>query len=115
MNVSDERKYVIVCNRHTGLIKDALLFWGKITDDKEERSFGGYTVQFDLCERYTRKELEIWRGENYKAAYPFFDEIPLKRKSSNGLLEFKKCPDVFISIDELNALGYSVIEVMTRK
>ena len=68
------RKYVIVCNEHKAMLKDTLLFWGSLTDDNEERSFSGYTCQIDKCERYTRQELEEWRG-NLKKEYPFFDEL----------------------------------------
>ena len=37
MNVNSERKYVIVCNEHIGTVKDALLFWGSLTDDSREK------------------------------------------------------------------------------
>lgn len=36
MNVNSERKYVIVCNEHLAIFKDALLFWGSLTDDSSE-------------------------------------------------------------------------------
>lgn len=86
MNVNSERKYVIVCNEHTAIFKDALLFWGSLTDNREKRSFSGYTCQIDKCERYTRKELEEFRGD-LKAEYPFFDEL----KNECDFSEKMKC------------------------
>lgn len=108
MNVNSERKYVIVSNEHEAIIKDALFFWGSLTDDNaEKRSFGGYTCQIDKCERYTRKELEDFRG-NLKEEYPFFDELTNER-------DFFKKSEVFISIDDLKEkLHYREIKVMVR-
>lgn len=37
MNVNSERKYVIVCNEHPAIFKDALLFWGRLTDDSRKK------------------------------------------------------------------------------
>lgn len=94
MNVNSERKYVIVCNEYPAIFKDALLFWGHLTDDSsEKRSFRGYTCQIDKCERYTRKELEEFRGD-LKHKYPFFDE--LKKES-----DFFRKSEVLISVDDL--------------
>lgn len=108
MNVNSERKYVIVCNEHIGTVKDALLFWGSLTDDsREKRSFGGYTCQIDKCERYTRKELEEFRGD-LKAEYPFFDELKNER-------DFFKKDEIFISIDDLKEkLHYREFKVLVR-
>ena len=58
MNVSEDRQYVIVCRRHKAILPQALLFWGSLTDDDMERSYGGYTMDIDKCERYTRNDLE---------------------------------------------------------
>lgn len=77
MNVSEDRQYVIVCREHKALLSPALLFWGSLTDDDAKRSYGGYTMDIDKCERYTRDELEKWRG-NLKEEYPFFDELKAK-------------------------------------
>lgn len=52
------RDYVVVCMRHKGLIRDALLFWGAKTEDDDCRSTSGYTVDIDRCERFTRMEVE---------------------------------------------------------
>lgn len=35
-----------------------LIFWGRLTDDDEERSFGGYTNDSSQCERYSLQELK---------------------------------------------------------
>lgn len=109
MNVDNERKYVIVCNEHTAIIKDALLFWGSFTDDNtEKRSFSGYTCQIDKCERYTRKELEEFRGNLKKAEFLFFDELENER-------DFFQKDEVFISIDDLkDKLHYRELKVMVR-
>lgn len=108
MNVNSERKYVIVCNERPAIFKDALLFWGHLTDDsREKRSFAGYTCQIDKCERYTREELEEFRG-NLKAEYPFFDELKNER-------DFFKKGDVLISIDDLKEkLHFREFKVMVR-
>ena len=82
-----------MCNEHKAMLKDTLLFWGSLTDDNAKRSFGGYTCQIDKCERYTRQELEEWRGE-LKKEYPFFDEL---KKAT----DFFKSDEVLISIDDL--------------
>lgn len=45
------RNYVVICNRYKG-IGGSLLFWGRKTKDDDERSFGGYTSDFNECEKY---------------------------------------------------------------
>ena len=37
MNVSEDRQYVIVCREHKALLSPALLFWGSLTDDDDEK------------------------------------------------------------------------------
>lgn len=107
LQVSAERKYVIVCNEHDAMLKGTLLFWGSHTGDDEKRSFGGYTCQIDKCERYTRKELEAWRGKLVKE-YPFFDELG---KPS----DFFRNAEVLISIDDLkDKMDYREFHVMAR-
>ncbi|QAT48567.1 hypothetical protein EQM14_01540 [Caproiciproducens sp. NJN-50] len=100
-----ERNYVIVCNEHKPLLPETLLFWGFHTEDSEERNFGGYTIQIDKCERYTREELESWRGY-LKKEYPFYDEI--KPHS------FRKHSEVLISIEQLEKMGYREMHVMCQ-
>ena len=107
MNVSEDRQYVIVCREHKALLSPALLFWGSLTDDDAKRSYSGYTMDIDKCERYTRDELEKWRG-NLKEEYPFFDE--LKTKSN-----FYRQDEILIRIWELEyILGYRKYTVLTR-
>lgn len=107
MNVSEDRQYVIVCRRHKVLPSPSLLFWGSLTDDDMERSYGGYTMYINKCERYTRNELEKWRG-HLKEEYPFFDE--LKDKS-----DFYKQDEILIRIWDLeHTMGYRKYTVLTR-
>ena len=107
MNVSKDRQYVIVCREHKALLSPALLFWGSLTDDDAKRSYGGYTMDIDKCERYTKDELEKWRG-HLKEEYPFFDE--LKAKS-----DFYRQDEILIRIWELeHILGYRKYTVLTR-
>lgn len=90
-----KRDYVIVCNEHSGYYPGVLLFWGELTpDDAERRSFGGYTSDFDHCERYTLDEIRR-SGFNF----PVYDG----RMTS---MSFKKHRDVAIKISQLNELGY---------
>lgn len=111
MNVSEDRQYVIVCREHKALLSPALLFWGSLTDDDMERSYGGYTMDINKCERYTRDELERWRlywRGNLKEEYPFFDE--LKDKS-----DFYKQDEILIRIWDLeHTMGYRKYTVLTR-
>ena len=107
MNVSEDRQYVIVCREHKALLPEALLFWGSLTDDNAERSYSGYTMDINKCERYTRNELEKWRG-NLKEEYPFFDE--LKAKSA-----FYRQDEILIRICDLeHTMGFQRYTVLTR-
>ena len=107
MIVSDDRQYVIVCRRHKAILPQALLFWGSLTDDDMERSYGGYTMDIDKCERYTRDELEKWRG-NLKEEYPFFDEL----KAKSG---FYRQDEILIRICDLeHTMGFQRYTVLTR-
>ena len=111
MNVSEDRQYVIVCREHKALLPEALLFWGSLTDDNAERSYSGYTMDINKCERYTRDALERWRlywRGNLKEEYPFFDE--LKAKS-----DFYRQDEILIRIWELeHILGCRKYTVLTR-
>lgn len=82
------REYVIVSNKHKGIFSGCLLFWGHLTNDTESRSYGGYTSDFNKCERYT---FPLYNGE---------DEI-----------EFKKIENVIIRIDDL--LAFDWLKTMT--
>lgn len=105
MSVSPDREYVIVCNEHQSNFPGTLLFWGCLTaDDAESRSFGGYTCQIDRCERYTRAEVDAWRGGRIKE-YPFFDDLDTPRA-------FGRNDEVVITIDQLEELGYRTFKVV---
>ena len=53
-----DRRYVIVCNEHSGMFRGTLLFWGSRTEEGQERSFGGYTSDIDNCEIYSENEVK---------------------------------------------------------
>ena len=55
MKISDKRLYVLVSVKWT---RDSLVFWGRLSKDEEQRSYGGYTDDFSSCERYTLEELK---------------------------------------------------------
>ena len=97
------RNYVIVCNEHKPLFPGSLLFWGYLTPDDSKRSYSGYTCQIDKCERYTREELDAWRGE-LKKQYPFFEEI---KKYT-----FLKHDEVLVSIEQLKTMGFREFHIM---
>lgn len=90
---SNERKYVIVCNEHSGNWPGALLFWGHRTQDNENRSFGGYTSDIDGCELYSDREL---KEKGYH--FPRFRE-------GMTLEEFRGYDDVVIDPRHLEDLG----------
>ena len=104
-----ERKYVIVCNEHKSWPSCALLFWGHLTEDDEERSFGGYTSRLDRCERYTRDEIKKWR-RGAAQHYPFFDEV--KPSCPN---DFRKYNEVVCTLEELESIGFSVWTVVCER
>lgn len=95
-----DREYVILSLRHTGIIKDALLFWGVYTQDKEERSFGGYTVDITKCEKYTLEEIQKEKIKIY--GIDFKDQAP------------KTIDDYAIKISDLFKLGYRKFTVITK-
>lgn len=89
MGISENREYVVVCNRHKSMFSGALLFLGYLTDDKEKRSFGGYTSDLDNCERYTLNELQ----EN-GCHFPIFNY-------KMNFYDFAKVDDVIIKKEDL--------------
>lgn len=100
------RKYMIATKRHEGLIREALLFWGHLTKDTEERSFGGYTVDVNNCEKYTKEELEEYRKRKFSEETMLFldeTELPLLQ-----LLNY----DLFVTMEDLERLGYIKFTVM---
>lgn len=100
------RNYVIVANKHRTWPSGSLLFWGRHTEDCEKRSFGGYTSRFDQCEKYTREELEKWRG-SMKTQYPFFDELKI---TSPG--DLYGHDEVLCTLEDLQSIGFSVWQVV---
>lgn len=97
-----ERNYVIVCNEHKG-IGGSLLFWGNKTDDNaEKRSFGGYTSDFNACEKYTLEEIN---NSDYK--------FPIYGKDCNHD-NFRKFEDFIIEISRLKGLGYRPMLIYYR-
>lgn len=94
-----ERKYVIVCNKHSGMWPGALLFWGHHTQDYESRSFGGYTSNIDGCELYSDGDL---KEKGY--------HLP---KYHEGMTweEFREHDNVVIEPDCLEDLGYKQMKV----
>jgi hypothetical protein len=97
-----ERNYVVVCNRYNG-IAGSLLFWGsKTQDDAERRSFGGYTSDFHVCERYTLEEID-------KSEYKF----PVYGRDCNHD-NFKEFEDFAIEINRLERLGHKPMLIWYR-
>lgn len=109
--IDPKREYVIVCNRHNSFIKNALLFWGELTDDTDKRSFGGYTCDINKCERYTREEIRSHSSGNPNWM-PFFEDLPQRRKSDSKFSQLRKCDDVAISIEKLKELGFKEYTIM---
>lgn len=97
-----QRDYVIVCTRHKG-IGGALLFWGTHTEDEYKRCFGGYTNDFDKCEKYTKEECV---NNGYR--FPFYGT----RQCHKG--NWRKKDDFCIRIDQLSELGYRAMTIYYR-
>ena len=89
------RDYVIICNRHAGKYPGSLLFWGHLTGDRSTRCFGGYTSDFERCERYAISELE-----HYPVAGK---DVPF--------CEWRECADVAIEISRLPETGFKPVTV----
>lgn len=94
-----QRKYVIVCNEHSGIWPGALLFWGHRTQDHEERSFGGYTSDIDGCEIYSAMEIKE-KGYHFPK---YHDGMTWK--------EFRGYEDIVIEPKRLEELGYKQMKV----
>ena len=96
-DIAPNREYVIVSLEHSG--QSDLAFWGSLTDDKEKRSFSGYTFDLDSCERYTQDE--IIEADNPALFY-----------QGESLYELMKSyMDVAIKVDDL----LSIRGLKTRK
>lgn len=96
-----ERNYVVVCNRYKG-IGGSLLFWGCLTKDEDKRSFGGYTSDFDGCEKYTLEEIKL---SDYN--FPVFGE---EVHSDN----YRSYDDFAIEISRLKSLRYRPMMIYYR-
>jgi hypothetical protein len=92
---------VIVCNEHKG-ISGSLLFWGYKTKDNEKRSFGGYTSDFNACEKYTLEEIQ-------KSSYKF----PIYGKELH-YDNYRTVDGFIIEISRLKALGYRPMMIYYR-
>lgn len=54
MEIDKERSYVLLSVKWT---RGSLIFWGTVTtDNAARRSFGGYTDDINICEKYTFEE-----------------------------------------------------------
>lgn len=96
-----KRNYVVICNRYKG-IAGSLLFWGRKTKDDYERSFGGYTSDFNECEKYTLEEID---NSDYK--------FPVYGRDINHD-NFKKVEDFAIEINRLKRLGHRPMMIYYR-
>lgn len=96
-DIATNREYVIVSFEHSG--QSDLVFWGSLTDDKEKRSFSGYTFDLNSCERYTQDE--IIEADNPALFY--------QGESLHELM--KSYMDVAIKVDDL----LSISGLKTRK
>lgn len=103
------RKYMIATKRHEGLIREALLFWGYLTEDNEERSFGGYTVDINKCEKYTREELEQYRKTE---CYDEKDMLFLD-ETEKPWWQLKNY-DLLVTMEDLEKIGYRKFTVMVE-
>lgn len=68
--ISKNREYVLVSWKWSWN-KDHLMFWGSQSKDDERRSFGGYTMDVENCEKYTKDELNkenhlFWEGQKVR-------------------------------------------------
>lgn len=96
-----DRNYVVVCNEHKG-IAGSLLFWGSKTEDNQKRSFGGYTSNFNECEKYTLDEID---NSDYR--------FPVYGRDINHD-NFKKVEDFAIEIKRLERLGHRPMLIYYR-
>ena len=100
--ISRDRKYVIVCNKHSGMWTGCILFWGQLTADGEKRSFGGYTTGIDRCERYTMDDI-----------IAFSTKFAVYRPGMT-YEEFRQRRDIIIEPENLEKLGLSTMQVWYR-
>ena len=113
-----DRRYVIVCNEHSGMFRGTLLFWGSRTEEGQERSFGGYTSDIDNCEIYSENEddrCDLAGSETEKREI----QNEVKEKGyyfpmyHDGMTweEFRGYDDILIEPQYLEKLGYKQMRV----
>ena len=93
MSISTEREYVLLSWKWSHE-KDYFLFWGRQTEDHEERSYSGYEMDINACEKYTEAELiksnkrfwesrwklhELDRSESYAVKLSDLDKFGRKK------------------------------------
>ena len=96
-----DRNYVIVCNRHKGLLENCLLFWGAYTKDNQKRCFGGYTINLNKCERYTLEEAKNRKLPIYGIDLNYYN--------------YEDVQDFVISIDRLEELDCKSMLVYAKQ
>ncbi|MEG2540830.1 MAG: hypothetical protein RSB59_03545 [Clostridia bacterium] len=73
-------------------------FWGTLTADEDERSYSGYSIDFEKCERYSTAEKE----KTIERRFPILDS------NSSYFLELTKTEHYWIKVDELEKCkGYN--------
>ena len=103
------RNYVLVTQRHS-FIQCAILFWGQYTpDEATDRSFAGYTNNFDTCEKYTREDCEKYNATAF-SKLPFYGE-----DMRADTLSWLKENDFFIEISRLGELGAKQFTIYYRQ
>jgi hypothetical protein len=83
-----DREYVIVSMKH--MKNGYFLFWGHYTKDDESRSYGGYTMDLDHCEKYS-----LFECLNDHYHFPFYDSS----------MHIWTTENFYIKVDELHNLG----------
>ena len=96
--VSPDRDFVIINNTHRPALQGCLLFWGRLTDDGEPRSVGGYTHDFDGCERYSLDEI--------KREYP---SMPVFGRNVRSLDKLRLIGNAAIRIRDMKKLKHRPI------
>lgn len=87
-----KRDFVLLSVKWT---RDRLMFWGRKSEESQPRSYGGYTEDVELCERYTFEEARSERIDFHE--YEGESIARLKQINPDGTW--------IIRIDELEKLG----------
>lgn len=76
-DISSERNYLLI-SRKWSKSQGSLLFWGNLSADDEPRSFGGYTDDLRICERYSLMDIvehnNLYSNVHIFTAENWFDE-----------------------------------------